>query len=176
MILRNSLRLIRTLKICSSSRSVVANSCQETQVHKKHKFLLSKPVFDENFLLDEKNKVKISENIKLRKGIGDINVVHEINNKLKNENLSVDTRNELEVELQEELKKIPNQTHPAVKNYGEEPKEIAFFNDKPTFKHSPLDFATICKKLNLLRTDHLSNFAGSKSYYLMSDLAEMVIK
>lgn len=168
------LRLIRSFTTSKSVQSTATKSCQQPLISRKHEFQLSKPVFDEKFLLDENNLEKINENIKLRKGVGDIYLVHEINKQLKEASLSENERFKLENKLQEELKKIPNSTHPDVMMYGEDPKDVRFFNDKPTFKHQPLEFSEICKKINILRTDHLSNFSGHKSYYLMGDLAAMV--
>lgn len=169
-----SLRFLKHFRKLSRSQSIVASSCQQNSEPLKHKFLLSKPVFDENFLLDPRNIEEISENIKLRKGVGDIHLVHELKNKLSSDNLSSDTKITLQSQLQEELKKIPNATHEEVKSYGDDPKVVAYVNSKPEFKHQPLEFSEICKKLNLLRTDHLGNFNGHKSYYLMSDVAELV--
>jgi seryl-tRNA synthetase len=125
-------------------------------------------------LLDQNNIDKINENVKLRKGVGDIFKAHELSNKLKDESLSVEERNQLEEDLHNELKSIPNQTHPAVKDIGDDPKIVEFYNEEPKFKHEPFEFSEICKKLNILRTDHLSNFSGHKTYYLMNDLAELV--
>lgn len=169
------LRIARSFTTSTNVRSIAVNSCQAHQTVKKHKFQLSKPVFDEKFYLDENNVEKINENIKLRKGVGDIHLVHEINNKLKDSKVNDEIRNELEVKLQEEMKKIPNQTHPDVWKYDDEPKVVSYYNEEPSFKTPPLEFSEICKKLNILRTEHLGNFAGHKSYYLMADLAEMVI-
>lgn len=168
------LRLVRTFKTSTNIRSVAASHCQKDQTVTKHKFQLSKPVLDENFLLDKNNIEKINENIKLRKGVGDIFKVHELNNKLKDTTLSDDERNQIENDLQYELKIIPNQTHPDVKDIGDDPKVVSYYNEEPKFKHKPLEFSEICKKLNILRTDHLSNFSGHKTYYLMNDLAELV--
>lgn len=140
----------------------------------KHKFHLSKPVLNEKYLLDSNNIENINENIKLRKGVGDIHLVHDLHNKLKSDGLNDEARTALNNQLQEELKKIPNDTHPDVKGYADDPKVIAFYNEKPEFKHTPLEFSEIAKKLNLLRTDHLGNFAGHRTYFLMSDLADLV--
>jgi len=115
----------------------------------------------------------ISENAKLRKGVGNIQLVHELNNQLKNENLSSDEKLSLNQKLQDELRRIPNETHPDIIGYGEEPKLVAYYNEKPTYRHKPLDIARICNRLNLLRTDHLGPYTGSRSYFLMSDLAEL---
>lgn len=169
-----SLRHLRCFKRITKSYSTVVNSCQQYNEPKKHKFTLSSPVFNEEYLLDIKNINEISENTKLRKGVGDINLVHDLNNQLKNENLSSSDKIALNLKLQEAMKRIPNDTHPEVRSYGEEPKVIAYYNEKPEFKHKPLEFSEITKKLNLLRTEHLGNFAGHKSFFLMSDLAELV--
>lgn len=168
------LRLVRTFKTTTNLSSVLASRCQKDQTVTKHKFQLSRPVLDEKFLLDQNNIVKINENIKLRKGVGDIFKAHELKNKVKDESLSIEERNQLEEDLHNELKIIPNQTHPAAKDIGDDPKVVKYYNEKPTFKHKPLEFSEICKKLNILRTDHLSNFSGHKTYYLMNDLAELV--
>lgn len=174
MNLLKCLRSMRSFTTSTNLRSIAVNSCQAHQTENKHKFHLSKPVFDEKFLLDKNNITKIDENNKLRKGVGDIYLVHEINKKLKDSSTNDEARHELEVKLQEELKKIPNQTHPDVRKYEDEPKVVNYYNDEPSFKQAPLEFSEICKKLNILRTEHLGNFAGHKSYYLMADLAEMV--
>jgi seryl-tRNA synthetase len=170
----HSIRLLHHFKRFSRHQSTVAGSCQQAAELIKHKFHLSEPVFDEKFLFDEKNIESISENIKLRKGVGDIHLVHDLKNKLNDKSLNEQARDKLKIKLQEELKKIPNWTHPDVKNIGDEPKVISYFNEKPEFKHKPLEFSEICKKINLLRMDHLGNFAGHKTYYLMSDLADLV--
>lgn len=168
------LRHLKQIKRLVRHYSVVVNSCHQNSEPTKHKFLLSKPILDEKFLLDEKNIEKISENVKLREGVGDIHHVYDIKNKLKSENLNQDEKISLNEQLQEALRKIPNDTHPEVRDYGNEPKVLSFFNKKPEFKHKPLEFSEISKKLNLLRTDHLGNYAGHKSFFLMSDLAELV--
>lgn len=174
MNLLRHLRILRGFKTSANIQAIVANSCQDNSSANRHKFLLAKPCFDENYLLNEKNIEKINENIKQRKGVGDIYLVHSINSKLNDDSLSHEERDKLQNQLQEELRKIPNETHPAVKNYGEEPIVVEYFNEEPSFKHKPLEFSEICKKLNLLRTDYLGNFSGHKTYYLMNDLAELV--
>lgn len=131
-------------------------------------------MLDEDYLLNPKNIETISENTKLRKGVGNIQLVHDLHKNLNSENQTAESKIILEQQFQDELKRIPNETHPEVKNYGDEPKVVSFYNEKQDFKHKPLEFSEICKKLNLLRTDHLGNFAGHKSFFLMSDLAELV--
>lgn len=170
------LRRVHRIIRYGRSHSIVASSCHQNPEPANHKFLLSKPVLDEKFLLDEKNIERINENTKLRKGVGDIHLVHDLKKKMLNQELSTDAKQIFKQQLHDELKKIPNDTHPDVRGYGDEPKVVAYYNDKPEFIHQPLEFSDICKKLNVLRTDHLGNFAGHKAYFLMSDLAELVSK
>lgn len=170
----NRITNLKYLRSLAKSYSIASSCCHFSSVQFNKKFNLSNPVFDEKYLLNEANITKISENIQLRKGVGDIKLVHELNNKLKNENLESEERIIIENSLQEELRKIPNETHPEAVKLGETPKAIAYYNEKPEFKHEPFEFSEICKKLNLLRNDHLGNFSGHKTYFLMSDLAEMV--
>lgn len=161
-----SLRHFRHVRKFTRFQSVNVSSCHENSEPLNHKFLLSKPKLDEKFLLDNRNIEQISENIKLRKGVGDIYKVHELKNKLAKGEAVGD-------QLQEELVKIPNFTHPDVSSYGDDPKVVDYYNDKPEFSHEPLEFSDICRKLNLLRTEHLGNFSGHKSYFLIGDLAEL---
>lgn len=168
------LRLLRNYKTYSKLNAIATNKCHENVIENKHKFLLSNSILNENYLLDEKNIDQINENIKKRKGVGDIYLVHKIKNELKNNNLTNKDKLKIKAELNEELKKIPNESHPDIENYGEEPEILAYYNEKPDFIHSPLEFSEICKKLNLFRNDHLGNFCGHKTYYFMNDLVELV--
>lgn len=168
-----SLRQLKHWNQLRKCYSTVAKSCQSDFKMEKHRFHLSNPIVDEKYLLNPDNIEEINENTKLRKGVGDIHLIHELKNKLNSKGLNESEKVLLNNQLQEELQKIPNRTHPDVKNYGENPKVVSYFNEKPQFKHKPVDFSDICKKLNLLRTDHLGNFNGSKSYYLMNDLADL---
>lgn len=167
------LRHLKHVKLTTRSLSTAVNACLTNIDTPTHRFQLSRPVFDENYLLDKKNIAEIGENIKLRKGVGDVHKAHEIHDCLHNANLTDKERSSLAEQLHEELKKIPNHTHPAVRCYGDEAKVVGFYNEKPTYKHKPLDFTELCKKLNIIRTEHLGNFNGSKSYYLLNDLAEL---
>lgn len=169
-----SLRFVRPFRGFMRSQSTVAQNCQLSNEPKTHKFKLSKAVLDENYLLDIKNAESINENSKLRKGVGDIYLIHDIKNQLKSENLTPDDRKTLSEKLQEELKRIPNDTSPDVRNYGEEPKVIAYYNKMPDKENTVLDFGKIGENLNILRTNQISNFTGRRSYFLMNDLAELV--
>lgn len=67
---------------------------------------------------------------------------------------------------------LPNLVHPDVINYGETPKIVETVNEIPKFLKKPSGFNDICHKMNLLRMD-VGEYAGSRSYYLMHDLAAL---
>ncbi|KFB48885.1 AGAP000991-PA-like protein [Anopheles sinensis] len=140
-----------------------------------HNFFSVTPSFDTNYLLDPNNVADIEANINHRKGIGDIRRVQSIHQQLTtNTDLSVDERNALSAQLQEELGKIPNRTHPDVIGYGSEPRIVQCYNEQ----HKQADrkyfqFGDICKKMNLYRMENLGNFTGHRSYYLTNELAEL---
>lgn len=139
-----------------------------------HKYILSVPEYDIAYLTNPVNIPEIEFNIQARKGIGDIKLVHELFKKLGESVLLQKEKYDLFETLQQEMRKIPNKTHPDVLNYGQEPKDVEYFNEKPKFDFTVKEFSEICRKLNILRTEHLGNFTGHKSYFLMSDLAELV--
>ncbi|XP_055682231.1 serine--tRNA ligase, mitochondrial [Lutzomyia longipalpis] len=127
------------------------------------------PEFNLSYLLNPENTQKIAENIARRKNVGDIEKVHELARKLSHGTAEESTTKK---QLEEELYKIPNDTHPDVINYGDEPKIVQFVNEKRSFPFKALQFAELCRKNNLLRMENLGNFSGHKSYYLLGDLAE----
>jgi seryl-tRNA synthetase len=128
---------------------------------------------DIDYLCNDKYKSEIEENIKRRKGIGNIGRVHELHSELKNSGLSEENKADLVKEFKEELKLIPNKTCPLVALYGDNPKVVKVIGNKRTFDFQPKEFSDITKMLQLMRTDNLSNLSGHKSYYLMGELAEM---
>ncbi|XP_058815849.1 serine--tRNA ligase, mitochondrial [Topomyia yanbarensis] len=136
---------------------------------------LSQPTYDTNYLLNPTKLSEILNNINHRKGIGNIQLVHEINDKIKGTPAEDKLeRSRLNAELQAELAKIPNRTHPDVLKYGTEPKIVEYYNIKPTFVAEKIyEFSEIAKKMNLFRAEKLGNFTGHKSYYLTGDLAEL---
>ncbi|GFG35365.1 hypothetical protein Cfor_10109 [Coptotermes formosanus] len=131
------------------------------------------PELDIDYLCNDKYKSEIEENIKRRKGIGNIDRVHELHNKLRNGALSEENSVDVIKEFKEELKLIPNKTCPLVAVYGDNPKVVKAIGNKRKFDFQPKEFTEITKMLHLVRTDNLSNLSGHKSYYLMGDLAEM---
>uniref|UniRef100_A0A182MFA0 serine--tRNA ligase n=1 Tax=Anopheles culicifacies TaxID=139723 RepID=A0A182MFA0_9DIPT len=141
----------------------------------QQRFNLQQPNFDTEYLLNPANRSNIEANIQHRKGIGDIQLVHNIHEQLSaGTALPENQRASLEAQLAAELGKIPNRTHPQVLEYGNEPKIIKRFNEQ----HKRTDrkyfqFNDICKKMNLYRMENLGNFTGHRSYYLTDELAEL---
>lgn len=129
------------------------------------------PVLDTGYICDPGNKEEILHNINIRKGVGDIETVHRLLNELQKK--SGNGREQRE-KLRSELLKIPNKTHVDIKDYGDEPKVMQYYNKQPTFDFKPSQFQEIAHKNRMFRMEHLSNCSGHKSYYLMGDLAQLV--
>lgn len=81
--------------------------------------------------------------------------------------------------LNAELRRLPNATHPAVQDLaGQEEARILGHYGGPHRTEladgsQPREFAELCKRLNILRTEHLGHFTGPKSYYLLNELADL---
>lgn len=135
--------------------------------------VVPEPEVDIDYLCNVKYKSEIEENIKHRKGVGNISRVHELYSKLQNDSLSEEKRMNLMKEFKATAKQIPNKTCPLVAFYGDNPKVVKVIGNKTKFDFQPKEFSEITKMLHLLRTDNLSNMSGHKSYYFMGELAEM---
>ncbi|XP_035893734.1 serine--tRNA ligase, mitochondrial [Anopheles stephensi] len=141
----------------------------------QHRFILPQASFDREYLLNPANAPSIEANIQHRKGIGDIRRVQTIHQQLvAGTALPESERTKLATELEAEMAKIPNRTHPLVLEYGNEPRVLKRFNEQ----HKRTDrkyfqFSDICKKMNLYRMENLGNFTGHRSYYLTDELAEL---
>lgn len=133
---------------------------------KRYKYSKIKPVLDTSYLLNPDNVPEIAENIVLRKGVGDIHQVHQVlgNSECGGVN---------DPKLESLLLKIPNKTHPEVKN-SVEPSIIKYYNERPAVDFKQHQFQDIAHKNKWFRMEHLSNFTGNKSYYLLGDLAALV--
>ncbi|CAG9769533.1 unnamed protein product [Ceutorhynchus assimilis] len=129
--------------------------------------------FDQEYLCNSSNIPAIQENISKRKGIGNIQLVNELNSKL---NSLVPTDPSYEVtkqELHKECFMIPNKTHSEVFNYGEDAKVVKYVGERRKFDFAHKEFHEITKRLNLVRTEQLGNLSGSKSYYLLGQMAQL---
>lgn len=77
-------------------------------------------------------------------------------------------------QLEEELIKLPNSTHPRTISYGSEIKQLLVHKSQHELSSNKLlGFHDISKQIRQLRMEHLSNYTGHKSYYLMGDLATL---
>ncbi|CAH0715660.1 unnamed protein product, partial [Brenthis ino] len=132
------------------------------------------PDIDINYYCNRKNILEITNNINNRKGIGDINRVHEIYNLYKDTPTSDIAFHTIKENLYKELVNLPNKTHPLVQSYKDAPKIVHKINTIRDFgQHKPLEFSEITQHLNLMRTDKLGYTCGNKSYYYLSELAEL---
>lgn len=129
--------------------------------------------FDLDYICSPRNTAEIEQNIANRKGVGNIKLVFELYNKYKSSNN--EERNNIENELFSEILKIPNRTHPDLLRYPLDgnPKVVKTIGEKKVFNFKPLGFQEITKRMNLVRTEQLGNFAGSKSYYLLGAMANL---
>lgn len=132
------------------------------------------PDIDIDYYCDVKNLSEIKRNIQDRKGIGDINKVLEIYSLYKDTQIDNLSHSSIKETLFKELAKLPNKTHPTVKEYIETPQVVHDINRKKDFgAHKPLEFSEITQLLNLMRTDKLGYTCGNKSYYYLGELAEL---
>lgn len=140
---------------------------------------LSNPLVDSHidhaFIINTDNIEAIKTNISRRKGVGDIELIHNLLDSYKK---CSDTTKQQEIlqNIEKEINKLPNFTHPDVLNIGNEPKIIRKYGEPRNFPFEVKSFAALCKHLNVLRTEHLGNFCGTKAYYLLNELAELVCK
>ncbi|XP_050099469.1 serine--tRNA ligase, mitochondrial [Anopheles aquasalis] len=142
-----------------------------------HRFDLQQPTYNTDYLLDPANADEIEGNIRLRKGVGDIRLVHELQQRLQ-EAATDESRRQLADRLQTELGKLPNQTHPRLLSYEGKPRLVRRYNephvDRASTDNRPhYEFGDICKRMNLYRMESLGNFTGHRSYYLLDELAEL---
>ncbi|XP_011702656.1 PREDICTED: serine--tRNA ligase, mitochondrial-like [Wasmannia auropunctata] len=126
------------------------------------RLILPEPKYNTDFLCNPANRDIIFNNIKRRKGIGDIDKVLEYSDKPEKREL-----------LLQELSKIPNCTHPAVIEYGDEPRLMKECGEKPEFDFEPQEFAELATNLKAIRTHTLGPVTGQRSYALLGDLAEL---
>uniref|UniRef100_A0A182SSF5 serine--tRNA ligase n=1 Tax=Anopheles maculatus TaxID=74869 RepID=A0A182SSF5_9DIPT len=141
----------------------------------QHRFNLPQASFDTKYLLNPANAENIEANIQHRKGIGDIRLVQNIHKQLAAETaLPESERSKLTTQLEAEMAKIPNRTHPKVLEYGNEPRVLKRFNEQhKRTNRKYFQFNDICKKMNVYRMENLGNFTGHRSYYLTDELAEL---
>lgn len=117
-----------------------------------------------------------------RKTLADLPLIRATLERL--EHVSADTaaaaeREHLNRTLAAQLLLLPNQTHPAARALADtdEPAVLGHHGGPHTATLSDgsaaRPFAEICRRLNVLRTEHLGHFTGPKSYYLLQELADL---
>lgn len=126
--------------------------------NQKYTYKTKTPSFNMDYICNANNKEKFLKNINIRKGVGDILLINELNDKLLS--APEKEKNHIRESILQEIYKLPNDTHPDVINYGDQPREVEFINSKREFDFKPLDFGDIGKKMNILRTDNLSPLTG----------------
>lgn len=153
----------------------INNTCRRWfSVSKVHSWNLPKATeFDITYLCNPQNKDEILRNIQSRKGVGDINLIHVLKKKLEEANPTDSMYADLQMQFYKELDKIPNRTHPAISDYNDEPKILKHVGNKQKFDVKPKEFDEITKRLRLVRTEHLGNLSGSKSYVLLGEMAQL---
>ncbi|KAF5300806.1 hypothetical protein FQR65_LT09109 [Abscondita terminalis] len=126
---------------------------------------------DLEYLCNKNNAKEIANNVDVRKGIGDINLVHELKKTLDNTSPGSIEYSNVKKQLLEELLKMPNRTHPSVSDLEHEPRVVTTVGKPKEFSFNPREFYEITKRLHLVRTDQLGNVVGNRCYYLMGDMA-----
>lgn len=164
MLNKNIFRLCRHLILQTHSRSY----------HRKE-FKIKSDFFDNHPInrqtIDELEKIDL-----VRKNRGSIEIVRSLFSEFENE-ADTKRKEELQTELRNEFKKFPNQTHPTVLSYGPNAgnTEIkSHGNLEKTTNPNGKDYETLCNLLKAVRLEQLGNFTGTRSYYLMQSIAELV--
>lgn len=165
---------VQTLYRCSSvqSRSQVT---EEETVFCGHSndLKIPQPELELEYLCNTANRDEIKYNIDNRKGIGDIDKLLELHNKVKSLNASNPEYETVHNEFLTEAVKIPNKSHLDVVAYGEKPKVVKVIGERPKYDYKPRLFDFLTKRFDLLRTDNITNFTGHRSYFFMGQLADL---
>lgn len=147
---------------------------REFSAIKSQQFSLDSEFFA-NYEPDEKAIDQIADTIKIRKSRGSIELLRHY---FKNYNSENDSKRKTEHRLKfiDELKKFPNQTHPAVLDYGIDVEKVELHSFGDSHKTSTAQGKS-CMELgvmsNTIRMNDLGTFCGSKSYYFMNSVAEL---
>lgn len=125
------------------------------------KLCIPQPEYNIDFLCNPANRDIILNNIKKRKGIGDIDKVLEYSSRPEKKEL-----------LLQELNKIPNCTHPAVIEYNK-PRLLKECGKKAEFDFEPKEFVELIGNLKAIRAQALGPIAGQRAYAFLGDLAQL---
>lgn len=118
--------------------------------------------------------------VQSRKTNADLPLIQATLERLQQQSVSTTDDHEiLHRTLAEQLRLLPNDTHPAARalSDSDEPHLLGHFGGEHTAQladgSAARPFADICRRLNILRTEHLGHFTGPKSYYLLQELADL---
>ncbi|CAI9723059.1 serine--tRNA ligase, mitochondrial-like [Octopus vulgaris] len=131
------------------------------------------PEFDWDYLCNPENTLEIKENIRNRKGIGDIDAVHRLWKDVSREDNSM-KKQELIDKLKSLAADIPNKIHPlapignescnrVVKTFGKESVNVGKVKG----------VVEIGEKAGWLRTSNVGTTTGQRSYYFLNQLARL---
>ena len=170
----NSEKPVKLFYRCSSvhSRSQMTEE-ENTNSENVKDLKIPHPELELVYLCNADNRNEIKFNIDNRKGVGDIDKLLELHNKMTSLSLYSSEYESVQKELLTEAFKIPNKSHPDVREYGEKPKVIKVIGESPKYDFKPRLFEFLTKRLHLLRNDNITNFTGHRSYFLMGQLADL---
>lgn len=134
---------------------------------------IPKPELELDYLCNPGNRNEIKCNIDNRKGVGDIDKLLELHNKIKSLNTDNPQYEAIHKEFLAEAIKIPNKSHPELREYEEKPKVTKVVGECPKYDFKPKVFDFLTKRLRLVRNENLSNFCGHRSYFFMGQLADL---
>ncbi|XP_015174668.1 PREDICTED: serine--tRNA ligase, mitochondrial isoform X1 [Polistes dominula] len=126
------------------------------------KLCMPEPEYNVKFLCDPLNRDYIANNVKKRKGVGDIDKVLELFKQIEKREMFLN-----------ELSKIPNDTYSSVFEYGDKPHVLKVCGSKREYNVEPKDFSYLAKKLKLMRSKGLGPIMGSRCYVFQGELAEL---
>ncbi|ESO91930.1 hypothetical protein LOTGIDRAFT_217090 [Lottia gigantea] len=153
----------------SPLHSTSENNPREWQTH----FKGPQPEFDWQYLCDPNNTAAIEENIKYRKGMGDIRKVTSLWKKY-NEESEASHKDRIWKDLIKEASDIPNTHHPDSPIGEEENSRLVETVGEPTrFNFKPRTVVRIGEKLDILRTDNVNFSTGIRTYYFKDELVDL---
>lgn len=139
----------------------------------KEPFEMPNPELDWLYLLNEENTETIAENIKSRKGVGDIHKMMSLSRQLDHEE-NPEKEEVLVQEIMSEGLNIPNSSHPDT-IHGDETcaREIGLVGEKKEFDFEPWKTDFIGEKQGSTRISNLNFAHGERCLYFEADLARL---
>lgn len=137
---------------------------------------LKDPELDMEYLLNPKNLEEICENIRNRKGVGNIKMLTSlVNSDFRERWLKADTEAEkaaLRKECLEILRDIPNKSHPDVPVGDEEcARQVELVGELREFDFEPKTVIQLGERLSMLRTENTFPTTGHTTYYFTDKFA-----